>query len=207
MNWEIILSIVTIVLSVVAICISIQQTRLSNKQSLFDRRLSLYMLVDEIMTLYGQHSNLLKNEKEFTYVSYHFVLLVNSSTLEECSKVIDNPIEGEGKKFFLKKREELYQKAKELEFVWKEDNVSVLSNFIRAYVNLLSGLYQQQIIINGYKPKSTDDDDLDLEKFKKECCLWAKKNGLYSTVKMIDELYNKIKDKKILEEFAKEIKL
>lgn len=206
MFWEIILSIVTIFLSVVAICISIQQTRLSNKQSLFDRRLSLYMLVDELMALYEQYSNLLKKEIDFTYVSYYFAGLVNSSDLEGCTKVMENPIEGEGKKFFFRKKEELYQKAMEIEFLWRKKEASILSDFIREYTNLLYELYMQQIIINGYKPKSTDDD-LDLEKFKKECCLWAKKNGLYSTVKMIDELYNQIKDKKILEEFAKEIKL
>ena len=197
MNWEIILSIVTISLSGVAIYISIKQTILSNKQSLFDRRLSLYMLVDELLSLYQHHSQLLEEDESFIHPAVIFNKLIQTNILKDCTKVMDNPLEDEEIDIFNSKMDELKRKAKEIEFVWKSKDAKYLSSFIKWYIVLLRFLYKQQVII---KTKSRTDREKINEELvgKTDFCLIKEDVDIY---------FNKIIKKDILKEFAKEIKL
>lgn len=105
------LTIVTIIIAIVALWQTQKQTKLSNMQQLFDRRLEQFHLIKELLSLYEQERDFLKDMCISESVASHFIFLTNNSRLESMASVMSNPLGKEEKVNFLTKCEQLEKSA------------------------------------------------------------------------------------------------
>ena len=144
-------SLITAFTAILAVILSVKQIRLSNKQHLFERRLSVYMIVSGLVDLYAEHRNIIegkrKDEPQFA-IDHEFMWLTNNIYMEAQSEVIFHPLEQPYQKEFLKKREELRSLATEIRLIFKKPINELYGKFVECYEMTLFRMYQYQIIIN-----------------------------------------------------------
>lgn len=192
------LTIVTIIIASIALLQTHKQTKLSNKQQLFDRRLEQFHLVKELLSLYEKERFFLKDKTIVEKVDAVFIFLTNNSRLESMASVMSNPLGQEEKINFLKKCEVLEKSAIEITLIWKEKFAKDMSKFITQYVALLKALHNQQIIIknmqNEDERKINIGQCLQLDEYKRRLDEWAERNKLVSTIQLIDDIFEEIKE-------------
>ena len=108
--------------------------KLSNKQQLFDRRLKVYMTVHGLLELYRQNRHIFemdkKNEVQRT-IDLEYKWLTNNIFMAEICEVIDDPLEINYRRKFMKKCEEL-QGTKLLD-KWENDYTRIPVTPLREY--------------------------------------------------------------------------
>lgn len=207
--WEITLSIFTIVLSCIAILISIFQNIVTKKQNLFDRRLRLYLEINDLMKLYKNNELFIKNTNPIS-VEMEFSFLTNSSKLYMLADIMDDPLNQTKKVAFLTVCESMRKDAQEFRFVFKNKKYLKCTEFIEAYVEMLQQFHRQQILIKHIDKQNEELIKRKLEPQKlqdveKECEEFAN-DGLFPIIKKIQQIYKDIKKEKLLEKLEKEIK-
>lgn len=190
------LTIVTIIIASIALWQTHKQIKLSNKQQLFERRLDQFHLIKELIFLYEKGRGFLKDKDIAEEVTVIFTFLTNNSRLESMASVMSNPLGQEEKINFLKKCEMLEKSAIEITLIWKEKYARDISDFIFQYMLLLKALHKQQIFIKKMHDENEQPkfkNSITLDEYLKRLNQWAERNGLFDTIKHLDEKFNKIK--------------
>ena len=200
-------SVITATLAIIALFQTRKQLQLSNRQQLFDRRLDKYILIKELLSLYSQNQNLINRNPEICeMVDFQFSLLTNNSTLEGMNMAMSTPFVQDVQNVFLIKCEMFEKASTEIELIWKNNSMKLMSQFIRQYKDLLIAMYKQQIVLNRLH-KENESSPMQLEVFRKKAKEYAEKNGLFSAINAIDVTYNEIINKKAEQRLIKSIRL
>ena len=100
--------------------------------------------------------------------------LINNSYLEIMGNVINKPLHQEEQKEFLRKIEELKNEAEKTKFVFDKSVLNYLSEFIKAYEELLMQLYKYIVLIDSMRkiqdqiPIKNDINEVDEEVNEKD---------------------------------------
>ncbi len=200
-------SVITGTLAIIALFQTRKQLQLSNRQQLFDRRLDKYILIKDLLLLYSHNQNLINKDPEICeMVDFQFSLLTNNSTLESMNMAMSTPLVQDVQNVFLIKCEMLEKAATEIELIWKNNSMKIMSRFIRQYKDLLTAMYKQQIILNRLH-KENESSPMQLEVFQKKAKGYAEKIGLFSVIENIDVTYNEIINTKAEQRLIKSIRL
>lgn len=134
-DWNIILSAITICVALIALRQTSQQIKLSNKQHLFDKRMENYLIAKGLIELYRGNSKEFDEEFDevILLISYYFILFTNNPYLEQIAPAINNTVEDPSRKKLLIKLENLKDVATKIEFLFSDDVSGLLSNFVFCY--------------------------------------------------------------------------
>lgn len=177
----IIFSVITSIIAILALVQTNRQMKLSNKQQLFDRRLKIYTTVHGLLELYAQNRNMFeldkKDEIQYT-LDYEYKWLTNNTFMAEICDVIDDPLEINYRRTFMKKCEELQALAMEAQFVFQNENIKSYSGFLICYKDTLVQMCRYQIVFikmckeNEKKPMRIEDwgKAFGEERYRKELC-------------------------------------
>lgn len=150
-NVDSLISIIAIVCSVIALWQTHRQIKLSNRQHLFDRRLSGYLIVTDLIQSYQiqQKDCRLKDDDGFvSSIGLAWLHLTGNLYLESIQNACDYPIESQEGKNFSVKLAEFHRLAQEIQFLFSE-NISIpVSLFIQAYIQVLQAIYQYRLVWN-----------------------------------------------------------
>ena len=199
------LSIVTILMSGCALFLTLWQIRVSNKQQLFDKRLDKYLFVLDILTTYKNAESTLGCDLSGD-MGYQFSLLTNCGFMESITEVIQDPIQHQLHKDFLRKLEEIEKNAVEIELLWKSKEAKCIAEFISLYRKLLQSIYRQQIVLKSLS-KQNETSPITLEEFNEQAKSWADHVGLFESIEKIKVVYKKIVQGELQERLKKSIKL
>ena len=110
-NPDVWLSVIAIAVSVIALWQTQRQIKLSNKQYLFDRRLSAYLTIKDLLGSYltQKENRTLSDNDEFVFnIKMTWYFLMGNLYLESVSNAIEYPISSlEGKEFSIKMVEQM----------------------------------------------------------------------------------------------------
>ena len=152
-GWDIALSIITAFAAIIALVISVTQILISNRQFLFERRLKIVILIENLMSLYKSTSSTIEmsNRDEPAFANdLIFMWLTNNSYLQDMVNALKEPLENsEAHRTLLAKPEELRKAARECKIVFSKKKLTMLSEFIEQYVNLLFSIYQYRICLHS----------------------------------------------------------
>ena len=220
---DLILTAVTIITAIIALWQTQKQIRLSNKQNLFDKRLEMYSLIEDLIHLYKQHRNLLinsENPKENALLQDRLIVscepifgfLTNVSYLADMVPAFHDPLIPAKQNVLLTKQEMLKKHSREVSILWEDSLGEIFSNFIYTYAEVLMKLYQQKVRLEKiqefnetYKnqPKIQCDNAKVLKILKGN----AEAIGLFQTIKKLDDTYKEIVDNKRVDELRRTLKL
>lgn len=140
---------ISAIVAIIALLISCYQARLSNKQSLFNRRLSIWITVDKLMSVYAKNAkNLEHNDEPQLAIDRLFVWLTNTTYLQSISASINHVLDADSQLNLHLKLDEMKSLAMEVRFCFKGKNGDAIAEFIEAYQSLLFSMYQYQILLN-----------------------------------------------------------
>ena len=140
---------ISAIVAIIALFISCYQARLSNKQSLFNRRLSIWITVDKLMSVYAKNAkNLEHNDEPQLAIDRLFVWLTNTTYLQSISASINHVLDADPQLNLHLKLDEMRTLAMEARFCFKGKSGDAIGEFIEAYQSLLFSMYQYQILLN-----------------------------------------------------------
>ena len=205
----IIFSVITSITAIIALIQANRQMKLSNKQQLFDRRLKAYMTVHGLLELYRQNRHIFemdkKNEVQRT-IDLEYKWLTNNIFMAEICEVIDDPLEINYRRKFMKKCEELQALAMEVQFVFQNGNIKSYRDFLIYYKETLLQMCRYQMVFlkmckeNEKKPMRVEDwgKAFGEERYRKELC---------DIMVKLKNTYMEIIDNQVEEKIKQEIKL
>lgn len=196
----------SVIIALIALWQTKKQIELSNKQQLFDRRLEKYLFIRRLYNVYSGAKKSLDSETVINLPLFAFGFLTNTSGLEDVYKVIELPLNEEEQTLFLKKIEYLQSISEETRMIWTGKATRPISEFIFYYSELLVKLYQQEVTYDNLKYKSVNFNTSD-EFIKKQLKETAKKTELLETINKLNDLYDEIESKKLLEEIRNQTQL
>ncbi len=155
-DWNFILSVITVIVAIFALIQTRKQIKLSNKQHLFDKRVENYLIAMGLIQLY--RSNYLnfnyEEDKPIFSIDLDFKFFTNNNYLEQISFAIDNPLKEPGHKELLIKLENLKDVATKIKFLFSGKESVLLGDFVLRYQELLFAMYQYQILLDHMNRES-----------------------------------------------------
>lgn len=149
-DWNFVLSVITVIIAVIALKQTSTQIRISNKQFLYEKRLKIYMIVSGLMSLCSNNLRILGKYQEPEHSNdLNFIYMTNNTYLEEYADAIKNVLSDPYHKKFLKKIEELETIATEATLVFDKKYSDTISRFVNAYKEVLFKMYQYQILMDN----------------------------------------------------------
>ena len=203
--WSIVVSVITAATAIIAIIISAKQIRVSNRQFLFEKRVRIILLIEDLIALFKSASSSIDTTErdEPAYTSdLAFVYLTNTSYLQEMANAIKRPLKDhENHVKLLSKFEELRRTASECSYVFSKKKWACLSLFINQYVDFLSAIYQYRICIYGDENKNShrNINDDPMEK--------GIRHKYYNSYDILKRTYNSIINDGVLFDAKKQVKL
>lgn len=205
-----VLEIVSIALSVflsgVSIFIAIKaykqgtkQIEISNKQSLFKERTKAFTLLNNLCEIYENNKHMIKDSAETP--DFIFCFLTGNKFLEDTAEIMFKPLSSKEQNYFLCKMEELRDIALQIELLWGNEESKMASSFISQYVELLCNLYKQQVYVKKLEERK------DFVDFKTKTKKMTNDIGLDKAIRIIEDVYKKIKEKDVLNKLKEQIKL
>lgn len=191
------LAIVTAGTAVVAIWQTRRQTRLSNKHQLFDRRLEKYSLIKELVLTFSRVRGTI-NKRVNLEVNNRFILrsLMENDALRDVLWVVEKPTSESAMNTIHEKFRWLGKLSEELQFLFKDDDIQIITKFIDSYKNLLLWLQR-------YNSHSVLTEGTDFGKDYKE----KEKTKVIEISSEMEQQLQTINNKHILDNLAKQIKL
>ena len=104
---------------------------------------------------------------------------------------------------FLIKMEELREIALQVSLLWDVEQAKIASDFVYGYVELLCALYRQCICVDKLRKQK----NINLTEAKQSIDESAQEGGLNDAIKLIAELYNRMKENNVLNTLKEQIKL
>ena len=178
-----------------------KQIEISNKQSLFKERTKVFLQLNSLYEIYGQNNHLLDGSSRLPDFPFH--VFTSNKFLKDATIAIYEPLKNEKHNEFLLKVEDLREIALQISLLWEGEESKLAKDFVYAYVQLLSSLYGQQIYINDLNNR----ENMELSEFKSRTEEMACEVGLNDAIKLIDEIYNQMKSKDIINTLKEQIKL
>lgn len=140
---------ISAIVAIIALLISCYQARLSNKQSLFNRRLTIWITVDKLMSVYAKNAkNLEYNDEPQMAIGLLFEWLTNTTYLQSISTSLNHVLDADPQLKLHLKLDEMKSLAMEARFCFKGKSGDAIAEFIEAYQSLLFSMYQYQILLN-----------------------------------------------------------
>ena len=191
------LAIVTAGTAVVAIWQTRRQARLSNKHQLFDRRLEKYILIKELVLTFSRVRGTI-NKRVNLEVNNRFILrsLMENDALRDVLWVVEKPTSESALNTIHEKFRWLGKLSEELQFLFKDDDIQIITKFIDSYKNLLLWLQR-------YNSHSVLTEGTDFGKDYKE----KVKTKVIEISSEMEQQLQTINNKHILDNLAKQIKL
>ena len=154
-SWDIVVSVITAITAICAIIISLTQVQLSNRQFLFERRLKIILLIEDLMALFNSTNFLIEStvRDEPLFASDMIsVSLTNNSYLYDMANALKAPLKDtESHRRLLKKIEWFKEKSRECQYVFRKKKWQYLSDFISRYSDFLFSIYQYIICLSSTK--------------------------------------------------------
>lgn len=185
---SLILSVVTIIVAVIALFQSNKQIKVSNKQCLFEKRTQKYIKLRSLVEIYEGNRKLLEYSDKIP--EFLFQMLTKGNLFNEDNFINAKPLSQEEQNKFLDELDNYRTIALEISILWDSEESQLASNFINAYVDLLMKLFRQHIasrskeVRNGYNEVVVQ--------------MLAKDIKLAEGIKLIEAIYNELKNKDVL---------
>ena len=194
---NIIIAIITLFGIIVTMILTLRQIRLTNKHQLFEKRLSMYNRIKELLHTHDIMSGVI-NERVNLEVNNRFILrsLMENDSLRDAMWIVDTPTEEKASKLLEDKLRGLSKLSEGLHFVFDEKDVHPITEFIESYKTLL--LWLQRYNLQKVLTEGTDFGADYKEKTRLKIIDTSKEMNLYRT---------KIKENRALEKLSKQIKL
>lgn len=127
------LSIISAVIAVVALFQTQRQIKLSNKQQLFDRRLTDYLIANDIIN--SQIKNFLKNEQIFdaTQILFNMMTPEFFASVKNITDVVASYRDKEIINLFYTRLQELKKVGEEIVIIFDKENGKLIKEFFEAY--------------------------------------------------------------------------
>ncbi|MGI6025801.1 MAG: hypothetical protein ACOX7G_02395 [Candidatus Scatomorpha sp.] len=208
-NPDVWLSVIAIAVSVIALWQTQRQIKLSNKQYLFDRRLSAYLTIKDLLGSYltQKENRTLSDNDEFVFnIKMTWYFLMGNLYLESVSNAIEYPISSlEGKEFSIK-MVELIKKAEEIKLLFPAKVSDPITDFVSSYYHVVRSIYQYQLAWNY-----TDEDpvlkSMTIKEKAKQIGETAYRRKVLDSLKELDSSYQKIVDQDSEEQMKNCIRL
>lgn len=178
-----------------------KQIEISNKQSLFKERTNAFLQLNSLYEIYRQNNHLLDGSGSVPEVPFH--MFTNNKFLEGAISVAYNPLSSKEQNIFLIKMEELREIALQVSLLWDVEQAKIASDFVYGYVELLCALYRQCICVDKLRKQK----NINLTEAKQSIDESAQEGGLNDAIKLIAELYNRMKENNVLNTLKEQIKL
>lgn len=203
------LSFIAITVSVIALWQTQKQIKVSNKQHLFDRRLSAYLTIKDLLGSYltqKEHCTLSDNDEFVFNIKMTWYFLMGNLYLESVSNAIEYPISSlEGKEFSIK-MVELIKKAEEIKLLFPAKVSDPITDFVSSYYHVVRSIYQYQLAWNY-----TDEDpvlkSMTIKEKAKQIGETAYRRKVLDSLKELDSSYQKIVDQDSEEQMKNCIRL
>ena len=136
---------VSVVIALIALYQTHRQIKLSNKQQLFDRRLGVYLLIEELLNCYREEQETiqqvrLSNIQTEEMLCIQFISFTSTHSLGDISSCIYTKSD-EANGLFLSKLDMLDRLWQEVVFLFPKKEANVVQKFIHTYTGLLITLY------------------------------------------------------------------
>ena len=178
-----------------------KQIEISNKQSLFKERTNAFLQLNSLYEIYRQNNHLLDGSGSVPEVPFH--MFTNNKFLEGAISVAYKPLSSKEQNIFLIKMEELREIALQVSLLWDVEQAKIASGFVYGYVELLCALYRQCICVDKLRKQK----NINLTEAKQSIDESAQEGGLNDAIKLIAELYNRMKENNVLNTLKEQIKL
>ncbi len=155
MNWGAVAAIaacISVLFSMLAVAVAVYQIRLSNRQSLFDRRLNVWLKVQELVSLCQKgEGDIERGDEPIMVADCIFERLTNTTLLQEITPAIHHTLERDYQLKLHLKLDEIKHISQEAKYAFKGGASVSISSFVFDYQSLLFALYQYQCIVSKMK--------------------------------------------------------
>ena len=151
---NIIVPIVSIVPAFIALFISIYQITVSNKHALFDRRIKAYSIITRLSSLCNNNKYILNNIDENIEVEFPYIVMTNTTFLEDIQDVINHPLENDWQRKYIIKMEQLISLCDEVRLIFPNSIGYPLADFIYYYEEMIVSMYKFQCAIHSVSKQS-----------------------------------------------------
>lgn len=196
-----------------------KQIKLSNKHFMYERRVSSYMFLSDLIALFNLEKEYLINEQKnddpiFGAADIIFQTLTNTSRLSDLINEYTNPLKDvDEHKKYLTMIEKFKSQGQMFEFEFSGE-IGVIANcFIQQYFDFLSQLMGYKILyekIREYQGKQNNLPDCQREKQLDVLTTFGEKTHrekLFDSFDKLDKTYSKMKEGNIVSELKKQIEL
>ncbi|UUE18599.1 hypothetical protein LQZ13_03995 [Leuconostoc mesenteroides] len=196
-----------------------KQIKLSNKHFMYERRVSSYMFLSDLIALFKLEKEYLINEQKnddpiFGAADIIFQTLTNTSRLSDLINEYTNPLKDvDEHKKYLTMIEKFKSQGQMFEFEFSGE-IGVIANcFIQQYFDFLSQLMGYKILyekIREYQGKQNNLPDCQREKQLDVLTTFGEKTHrkkLFDSFDKLDKTYSKMKEGNIVSELKKQIEL
>lgn len=192
---NIVIAIITLFGIIVTMILTLRQISLSNKHQLFERRLSMYNQIKELLHTHDIMSGVI-NERVNLEVNNRFILrsLMENDSLRDAMWIVDYPTEEKASKLIEEKLRGLSKLSEELHFIFDEKDVHPITEFIGLYKTLLLWLQRYNL-----QKALTEGTDFGAD-FKEQARL-----KIIDISKEMNQCHTKIKENRALEKLSKQI--
>lgn len=139
------MSIISVVIALIALFQAHSQIKLSNKQQLFEKRLDVYLVIEELLRCYRNNQETIQSinshstqTNQMLYIQ--FAIFTSTHSLSEISSCIYEQTD-ENQKLFLLKLDMLDRIEQEIAFLFPKKEATLMSKFVHLYTGLLMTLY------------------------------------------------------------------
>ena len=189
---------------IITALLTFKQIRLSNKHQLFERRISTYELINDVLFLYDENRPfILRDRSIHLNVNYPLMALVdkNSNKINISTIGIREPIHFDK---LIDMQNKLDKTAIEIPLIWSGESAIMLSSFIEQYSDLIHIFVEQTKYLDKLTNTSVITDD---KEFISKANASASVLGFYETIEQIDKTYQKIIDTKAEQNIINQTKL
>lgn len=208
-NPDVWLSVIAIAVSVIALWQTQNQIKISNKQHLFDRRLSAYLTIKDLLGSYltqKENGNLSDNDEFVFNIGMTWYYLMGNLYLESVSNAIEYPIDSPEGRAFSIKMVELIKKAEEIKLLFPAKVSEPITDFISLYYHVVRSIYQYHLAWN-FTDKDPVLKSMTIKEKAKQIGETAYRRGIFDSFKELESSYKLILDQDSEEQMKNCIRL
>ena len=202
-------SITSVCIAIFALFQSNKQIKISNKQSLFDKRMEIFSLTNELLENYKnyhKHIFTISEKADELAMRTLFRMFTNIPSLIMISNSLGINCDEKLQREFFYRVNYLGSKAKEIEFLF-DNNYQLLVDFINDYKSILIKINEQMRFIDVANTFRSIDENAFNKEYKQRLLENAEDLQIKETIDKLYEAYNEIINSKIINNLSDEIKL